>query len=107
MPLDYKLCKVCMGKLIKNESEAFYTKFFGSFRDEMTSTFKELKKLITDVRTPAAPSGSPSPIHSPGSVASGSQEIMRERTGSCAAGEVDTDSSDSEKEEGATSINCP
>lgn len=41
-----------MGKLIKKESEALYTKCFGSIRDKITSTFKELKKLILGVRSP-------------------------------------------------------
>lgn len=66
------LCKVCVGRMVRKESDALYAKCFGSVKDEITSTFKEFKKLIAD-RTPTVPTSHPSPMGY-GHMALGSQE---------------------------------
>lgn len=76
MPLEYTepLCQVCIDRLVKKQSDAIYTKIFGSVREDMAITFKDLKKFIADVKPPTAPSGSSSPIAAPRSVVAGDGE---------------------------------
>lgn len=91
-------CKISVGHLQK-KSDALYAKFFGSVKEEITSTFKEFKKLIAEVTNTAASIGHPSPIALPRSVASGSQDSVEGRAGSLAKSEVGNASSESEQEE--------
>ena len=90
---------------MKSEADSPLAKFLGSFKDEMASTFKSLRDLISNVNVAASTSSAPtsSPLPSPTIPSPG--EPRRERERSPALVRAESSDSDSDQEENQVAAN--